>query len=371
MALFGHVRLLPHHHTSLLISPSFTKHNKSNFPQQFKLESYTSTTISKRLIPIISIHALAAKTTEHSDSKVQSLPPTSVNGWAAFAKNVSGEWDGFGAEFTNQGKPIELPENVVPEAYREWEVKVFDWQTQCPTLAQGDDAFSFMYKSIRLLPTVGCEADAATRHSIDERSIVDDNISAFAYQSSGCYVAAWSNENKANPYMSWELEHCLIDPREKESRVRIIQVVRLEDSKLVLQNVKVFCEHWYGPFRNGDQLGGCAIQDSAFASTQALDPAQVIGVWEGKHAISSFHNSPQKVQELVDGSTRKTVRELDLVLLPRQLWCCLKDVAGGETCCEVGWLFEKGRAMTSKCIFSDDGKLKEIAIACESAASAE
>lgn len=69
--------------------------------------------------------------------------------------------------------------------------------------------------------------------------------------------------------------------------------MRLQDSKLVLQNVKVFCEHWYGPFRNGDQLGGCAIQDSAFASTQALDPAQVIGVWEGKHAISSFHNSPQ------------------------------------------------------------------------------
>lgn len=149
-----------------------------------------------------------------------------LKGWAAFAKKVSGEWDGFGAEFTNQGKPIELPENVVPEAYREWEVKVFDWQTQCPTLAQGDDAFSFMYKSIRLLPTVGCEADAATRHSINERSIVDDNVSAFAYQSSGCYVAAWSNENKANPCLSWELEHCLIDPREKESRVRIIQVRR-------------------------------------------------------------------------------------------------------------------------------------------------
>nr|XP_016487867.1 PREDICTED: uncharacterized protein LOC107807925 isoform X2 [Nicotiana tabacum] len=296
MALFAHVRLLPlpQHHTTFLISSSFTKHNKSNFPQQFKLDSYT-TTISKRAIPIVSIHALAAKTTEHSDSQVQSLSPTSINGWAAFAKNVSGEWDGFGAEFTKQGKPIELPENVVPEAYREWEVKVFDWQTQCPTLAQGDGAFSFMYKSIRLLPTVGCEADAATRHSIDERSIADDNVSAFGYQSIGCYVAAWSNENKANPCLSWELEHCLIDPREKESRVRIIQVVRLQDSKLVLQNVKVFCEHWYGPFRNGDQLGGCAIQDSAFASTQALDPAQVIGVWEGKHAISSFHNSPQHV----------------------------------------------------------------------------
>lgn len=73
----------------------------------------------------------------------------------------------------------------------------------------------------------------------------------------------------------------------------LIQVVRLQDSKLVLQNIKVFCEHWYGPFRNGDQLGGCAIQDSAFASTKALDPAEVIGVWEGKHDISYFNNAPK------------------------------------------------------------------------------
>ncbi|XP_060176266.1 uncharacterized protein LOC132606686 isoform X1 [Lycium barbarum] len=365
MALSAHGIVRPKYRT--LLHSSFTTHKVSNLPQQFKLESYTTiTTTSKRPI---SINALAAKTTEHSDIQVQSLPPNSVNGWAAFAKNVSGEWDGFGAEFTKNGEPIELPESVVPEAYREWEVKVFDWQTQCPTLAHEDDSFSFMYKFIQLLPTVGCEADAATRYTIDERNITDVNVSAFAYQSTGCYVAAWSNNNNEN---TWELEHCLIDPRKNESRVRIVQIVRLEDSKLVLKSIKVFCEHWYGPFRNGDQLGGCAIQDSAFASTQALDPAQVTGVWEGKHAISSFDNTPEKViQELVDGSTRKTVRdELELVLLPRQLWCCLKDIAGGGTCCEVGWLFEKGRAMTSKCIFSDNGKLKEISIACESAASA-
>uniref|UniRef100_A0A3Q7IIH8 Damage-control phosphatase ARMT1-like metal-binding domain-containing protein n=1 Tax=Solanum lycopersicum TaxID=4081 RepID=A0A3Q7IIH8_SOLLC len=266
----------------------------------------------------ISIPALAPKTTENSASQLQSTSDSvkdseniNLKGWAEFAKNVSGEWDGFGADFSKQGEPIELPESVVPGAYREWEVKVFDWQTQCPTLARDDDAFSFMYKFIRLLPTVGCEADAATRYSIDERNISDANVAAFAYQSTGCYVAAWSNNHDGNyntaPYLSWELEHCLIDPGDKESRVRIVQVVRLQDSKLVLQNIKVFCEHWYGPFRNGDQLGGCAIQDSAFASTKALDPAEVIGVWEGKHAISSYNNAPEKViQELVDGSTRKT-----------------------------------------------------------------
>ncbi|MQK22293.1 hypothetical protein EI013_28410, partial [Escherichia coli] len=35
--------------------------------------------------------------------------------WSQFAKRVSGEWDGFGADFSNEGKPIELPESVVPE----------------------------------------------------------------------------------------------------------------------------------------------------------------------------------------------------------------------------------------------------------------
>ncbi|TQD89196.1 hypothetical protein C1H46_025241 [Malus baccata] len=39
-------------------------------------------------------------------------------------ENVSGEWDGHGADFTREGCPIELPENVVPASYREWEVSI-------------------------------------------------------------------------------------------------------------------------------------------------------------------------------------------------------------------------------------------------------
>ena len=61
---------------------------------------------------------------------------------------MSGEWDGFGAEFFIEGSSIELPESVVHEAYREWEVKVYDWQTQCPTLSEpGDNVMT--YKNIK------------------------------------------------------------------------------------------------------------------------------------------------------------------------------------------------------------------------------
>lgn len=207
-------------------------------------------------------------------------------GWVEFAEKVSGEWDGFGADFTAEGETLELPESVVPEAYREWEVKVFDWQTQCPTLA--DNSPSLTYRSIKLLPTVGCEADAATVYTSDERNISAPRDSAFAYASTGCYVAEWPIESAVK---SMELEHCLIDPTNKESRVRIIQVLQLQKSELKLVRIKVFVEQWYGPFRNGDQLGGCSIRDSAFASTDRLKASRVCGAWEGLSAIARFDAS--------------------------------------------------------------------------------
>lgn len=292
------------------------------------------------------------------------IPPTPNSGWSEFAGKVSGEWDGFGADFTTDGKPIELPESVVPEAYREWDVKVYDWQTQCPTLADPQNLV-LSYRSIKLLPTVGCEADAATIYSTDEKNVrtTGSNVLAFAYQNTGCYVALWPvKENGA--YKVLELEHCLIDPRDKESRVRVIQILHLEDMKLKLQRIRVFCEQWYGPFRNGDQLGGCAIRDSAFASTASLNVSDVTGVWQSQAALASYPGSLNNTfEELIGGSTQNIVRnEHDLIALPRQLWCSLKESGNGETCAEVGWLLDRGFSISSRCIFSIDGKLKEIAV---------
>lgn len=352
--------LIPPHNTSHA-PPQYSKKKSSN--GSFQLLSTTS-------------KLSAIQCSQSSGGGLLAAPPTSLtNGWAAFANKVSGEWDGFGADFTEQGKPMELPESVVPEAYREWEVKVFDWQTQCPTLAHPSN-FSLDYKLIRLLPTVGCEADAATRYSVDQRSITTSSSTAFAYHpTTGCYVAAWAAST-----LELELEHCLIDPRDKESRVRIIQVLRRgnDDSNptplplLELKTVKVFREQWYGPFRDGDQLGGCAIRDSAFASTPPLDASQITGVWEGPIATATFLNSPPKnvIQEVNESATMVTVRDeaANLVLLPKQLWCCLKDTEiSGETCCEAGWLLDKGSAITSNCILSKTGDLKQVAIAYQHA----
>ncbi|KAK2980746.1 hypothetical protein RJ640_002558, partial [Escallonia rubra] len=80
----------------------------------------------------------------------------------------------------------------------------------------------------------------------------------------------------------------------RESRVRIIQVLSVENSKLVLQNTKVFVEEWYWPFSNGEQLGGCAIYDSTFAATDALKSSQITGVWQGLNAVARFQNSQNR-----------------------------------------------------------------------------
>lgn len=65
------------------------------------------------------------------------------------------------------------------------------------------------------------------------------------------------------------------------------------------------------------------------------------------------------LQELVDDSIQKSVRdELDLVLLPKQLWCSLKESNDGGTCSEAGWLLNHGHAITSKCTFSSKTALK-------------
>lgn len=218
-----------------------------------------------------------------------------MEAWSQFAERVSGEWDGFGADFSNEGKAIELPESVVPETYREWEVKVFDWQTQCPTIAEPEERV-LQYKSIQLLPTVGCEADAATRYSVDERKVGGENseLTAFAYQSSGSYVAVWQKKDNL-----LELEYCLINPQDRESRVRIIKLIRvLNNTEMVLQSIRVFREQWYGPFRNGDQLGGCAIRDSAFASTAPMTASDVTGIWQGSKAVATF-GTPNTVSAMI------------------------------------------------------------------------
>uniref|UniRef100_A0ACD5WRT8 Uncharacterized protein n=1 Tax=Avena sativa TaxID=4498 RepID=A0ACD5WRT8_AVESA len=295
----------------------------------------------------------------------------SDNKWAAFAARVSGEWDGFGAEFTVAGDPVELPANVVPDAFRDWGVEVFDWQTQCPTLADPATPCALHYRLVRLLPTVGCEADAATVHTSHQRHA--SSASAFAYDGAagGSYVAAWPK----GPATVLEVEHCVVRPDNEEVRVRVVQTVALGKDEARLRGLKVFSEQRYGPFRNGDQLGGCALRESAFAAGEKLAVSEVLGQWESTARFSSALNPETgKFAGLEpDDEPRRTARDEAgvMTLLPKQLWSSFKvnDDDDGDVVCEVGWVLGSGSAVTSTCVLSKDGEVKEIATAYESRVS--
>jgi hypothetical protein len=71
--------------------------------------------------------------------------------------DAPGEWEGTSTTFTPDGTPEQLPEHYVPQAFRDWAVELFDWQTQCSSLATDT---SFQVTARKLMPIVGCEADA-------------------------------------------------------------------------------------------------------------------------------------------------------------------------------------------------------------------
>ncbi|WVZ55300.1 hypothetical protein U9M48_005976, partial [Paspalum notatum var. saurae] len=287
------------------------------------------------------------------------------NKWAEFAARVSGEWDGFGADFTASGEAVELPESVVPAAYREWGVRVLDWQTQCPTLADPAAPCALHYRLVRLLPTVGCEADAATVHTSHRRHAA--SAAAFAYAAAGSYVAAWPR----GPAPVLEVEHCVVRPPGGcaddvvSSRVRVVQTVALGREPR-LRGIKVFSEQWYGPFRNGEQLGGCAVREAAFAAGERLDASEVLGTWESAAAAAARFSDeldPEKGKfaELspVVGPSRTLLRDAGgVVTLPKQLWSTFKEHGDGDFLCEVGWCLGGGGAVTSRCVLSKDGDVK-------------
>ncbi|KAL0912793.1 hypothetical protein M5K25_016198 [Dendrobium thyrsiflorum] len=357
---------------TLIASNPFSSYLQSKPRLLFPFSSSPSLCASPNFQKVLTLSASSlpsASATSAQSLHLQHEEPTPASltcaDWGDFAARVSGEWDGCGAEFSPEGKPVELPEYVVPGAFREWGVQVFDWQTQCPTLASETREPLFFYKLIKLLPTVGCEADAATRHSVSERVAggSENNVLAFGYHPSGRYICV-GLVNGFEGKRTLELEHCFVNPKNWEERLRVIQVVRLQEGLVSLEKIWVFSEHWYGPFRNGEQLGGCAIKETGFALTKAVEVSDIFGEWKGieRFAVAELEGEQKDpIHQLVKVRSQNSIRgQPCLLALPKSLWCSLEVKEDGEICAEVGWLVDCGNALTSTCAFHKNGGLKEM-----------
>ncbi|KAF1881469.1 hypothetical protein Lal_00021447 [Lupinus albus] len=145
-----------------------------------------------------------------------------------------------------------------------------------------------------------------------------------------------------------------------------------ESTLYVCTLLLTYCLGGYGPFRNGEQLGGCAIRDSSFASTAPLEASQITSVWEGSKSVAAFGSPNAEIFErLVGEKVNKCVRDgaKDTILLPKNLWSSVKERKDGEkSVSEVGWLLDDGHAITSTCLFSSTANLEELSIALETRA---
>ena len=136
---------------------------------------------SSRPRPLASASAASsdAATAATTAAATATTAPASPSSSSSFASAVSGEWDGMLVTFDaasswGGAEARELPREFVPDAFREWDLSVRDWQTQCSmnavaaapaaaaaAAAGGDgEVVSLEYRVRRLLPSVGCEADA-------------------------------------------------------------------------------------------------------------------------------------------------------------------------------------------------------------------
>eukprot|EP00898_Chlorokybus_atmophyticus_P003396 jgi/Chlat1/4057/Chrsp26S04109 len=271
--------------------------------------------------------------------------------WRMFVQSASGEWDGYCATFRSDGSPQELPANVVPDAFKEWEVKLYDWQTQC-SVTGVDNMLQSTIK--RLLPTVGCEADASTIH--DESVSVlprESDMLSVAYSTDGQYSvspAVLAPEGKGDV----NFEHCLVS--DNRERVRILQTVaRAAQSKdWKLRKVTVYRERWDSEYSRGASLLSCGSKASKFAEGKRLESKELEGQWKAVDGVAVVKPAAQAAVH--DALTR--------LLLPAGIWCLLSS-AGGALCVEAGWVHAAGKRTVSARQFSAEGALQGVTLQSE------
>ena len=190
-----------------------------------------------------------------------------------FCEHVTGEWEGATATFSADGKPCELPSQYVPQEFNDWNVTLYDWQSQCSMQPQ-PTGIKCLLK--RIMPTVGCEADAQSFNE-EERQLFGASVPRTeghqAILSDGSYTTASSLNLSSET--SIRFEHCLVTA--KQRRIRVVQhVTALSASDpWKLASVEVHNEKYDAPYNGGASLSGCGGGMSNFAEGAKLDNQQL------------------------------------------------------------------------------------------------
>lgn len=262
--------------------------------------------------------------------------------WESFANNVSGEWEGVTATFTPRGEPEQLPEHYVPSAFREWGVELWDWQSQCSSTVSTDGSKQLKSTVRRLMPTVGCEADAIafTEEQCGSSSSSSSSTLGGSTPGSTLLIAKRDGSYNTGPRLwpqdekvtTMQIEHCLVLPQEEKSsqlrfRVKIVQNFKrawTAGRPWRLVSIDLHKEKYDGPYTGKRELAGCGGGQPGIAQQPHLAAQMLAGSWQTCTDAST--SQPDTILVDSSGGTCKHISSQSVGSEPRPLE--LQDDAG-------------------------------------------
>lgn len=232
----------------------------SSFTRFCPLENSTSSTCSttrQRFRLRMTIASPTPAASPPSSSPLEVASPSEE-----FAQRISGEWTGTECFFSAiNGECKTIPERYVPDAYRDWGVEIHAFETVAASKVRDDDVLRL--KHLRVLPSVGCEADAVSTEEILHEINLSTPSEARFFQGDSSYVSKDS--------------FCMYHPDGK-NRVRI--------SAEKYRTIGVVVEEWEAVWNDAQVLPGCSGAPVAFGKEPIGEPKDN-GTWEIKNQVGS------------------------------------------------------------------------------------
>jgi len=209
------------------------------------------------------------------------------------------------------------------------------------------DAMGLRYGLRRLMPTVGCEADAI--------AFTEEQQEMFPGGSSAPYPTLCSNGSFTHPPVGLldedisqtSAEHAF--PLDAPGqRLRIVHSLRRMGSEQTwkLMSIELHRERYDSPFNGRRELAGCGGGMDFFATSARLDADNaLLGEWRASGVrFTSGADSMELVQNLIENEpwSRDLLPCNSLIGLPQQTWSACQ-VEGDDVNLAAGVAMEDGR----------------------------
>lgn len=296
-------------------------------------------------------HAVAA-----DDCDAQSLS------WEKFADQVSGEWDGVSVTFDPEGCARELPEYYVPQAYRDWDVQLYDWQCQC-SMTCDEEGVSCVTR--KLMPTVGCEADAIA-FTEEARRDFGFHCKNCVFEERGLATRSPGDVIADEKSFDCKAEHILTIGQGE--RIRMIHLLKRMGSerKWKVQGVEVYVEKRDGPYTGRRELAGCGGGMDPFAKSDAVSSDSVVTALGRAKRATGVQYADGRIESIAD-DWQSAMGELpNIVGLPKNCWTAFSCDASSESTVSIhlyaGVICDDGNTMNVSYQHSENGSLMNASL---------